>query len=391
MIGAINRYAINGGASPDWVQRAAAVAVAAALATVSPTKTTYSTATGNAGAVASVSPTHKQVAAATGTAGANGDVSPRLIYAASAAGTAGATGNAAVRRDVYATAAGDATCTGYALAADKLGEATANAAASVVLAKAHIVKPASTSKTCGATAIPPSGLVTRRPTVLASGLATGRAESKKKASGQTFYRHDGYVLGALATATATIVPDRVQIIATFGSFEFADAVGDATAFIRQPGRVYAVGAATGAQAFASIIFGGRVNANAGATGAALGVPYRGTTVLGTAGATRIQARGAILKMADAVGAESVANAISAIARRVTPGIAEGAALATSYPVQAKTVKGGYATAYATTTAILALAATNQEVSAPDARTMIVQSELRGMIVPFEDRLMRVFA
>ena len=382
MIGAINRYAINSGASPDWVQRAAAVAVAAALATVSPTKTTYSTATGNAGAVASVSPTHKQVAAATGTAGANGDVSPRLIYAASAAGTAGATGNAAVRRDVYATAAGDATCTGYALAADKLGEATANAAASVVFAKAHIVKPASTSKTCGATAIPPVGLVTRRPTVLAYAAATGRAESKKKASGQSFYRHDGYVLGAMATATATIVPDRVRVIATFGSFEFAEATGDATAFIRQPGRVAAVGTATGAQAFASIIFGGRVNAIANATGSALGVPYRGTTAIGTASATRIQARAAILKMADAVGAEAVATAISATAKRVTPGIADGVALATSYPAQTKAVKGGAATAYATATAVLALAATNQEVSAPDARTMIVQAELRGMIVPF---------
>ena len=391
MIGAINRYAINSGASPDWVQRAAAVAVAAALATVSPTKTTYSTASGNAVAVASVSPTHKQVATSAGTAGANSAVAPRLIYAASAAGTAGATGNAAVRRDVYATAAGDATCTGYALAADKLGEATANAAASVVLAKAHIVKTASTSKTCGATAIPPGGLVTRRPTVLAYAAATGRAEGSKKASEQTFYRHDGYVLGAMATATETIVPDRVQIIATFGSFEFADATGDATAFIRQTGQVNAVGAATGAQAFASIIFGGRVNATAGATGAAFGVPYRGTTVLGTAGATRIQARGAILKMADAVGAESVAIAISANARRVMPGMAEGAALATSILVPSRVGKGGAATAYATATAVLALAATNQEVSAPDARTMLVQPELRGMIVPFEDRLMRVFA
>ena len=91
MIGAINRYAINSGASPDWVQRAAAVAVADALATVSPTKTTYSTETGNAGANGAVFPTHKQVAAATGTAGANGAVFPTHKQVAEATGTAGAT------------------------------------------------------------------------------------------------------------------------------------------------------------------------------------------------------------------------------------------------------------------------------------------------------------
>lgn len=432
MNGYINGFSLNGAAYPSWVVRAVVVAVAAASVTVAPTRITFATAFGDAAVSVTLTQTHTIQARATGTTDTSSFVQPRLIYAGASTAEATATGNGAVRRDVFAFAGGDATCTGEALTAQALGEVDATAASTVVLADAHIIHPGRSLVLCEATGDGTAD-VTRYPTVVA-GLGSvqyTRGEASVQRSGESFYRHDGYVPLATAGAVGEVPQDRVQIIATFGSFQYADCTGTAGSFVIYSGRALGTGVNTPVQAVPSHIHRPTASGTADASGTATGTRNVLPMATAMADAAAQSPRGLIKHAARSVGSADVS--VSATGLRTAFGSAIGTAGGESagnvvYGVQhymdgagvgestgsasaTQNFKAATTGQVAEAVSVLAFAAkirqgavldavasalvgratgfTNADVRAPDERLMIVPEEPRGMIVYLEERNMVV--
>lgn len=453
--GFINGFSTNGAAYPSWVVRAVVVAVAAASVTVAPTRITFASALGDAAVSVTLTQTHTIQARVNGTADTSSFVQPRLVYAGSSAGVASATGNGAVRRDVFATAGGDATCTGEALTAQALGEVAATAASTVVLAKAHIIHPGRALVTCLATATG-TGDVTRYPTVVAGLGSVGytRGEASVQRSGESFKRLDGYVPGATSGAVADIPADRVKIIATFGSFDYADSTGTARSFVVFSGRSMATGVNTRVQAVATHIQRPTATGTATATADVSGTRTVLPVATATAAATALPPRGLVKHAAIGAGAAE-ATVVASAGVRTAFGVLAGVALAASagdvvygvqhhmagtgtatatgtasakylgagrslgtsggesfpatpgtqhwggvsaavgqadsQPATATQIKHAFATGTALGTAQKALGFANSDTLAPDGRYMRVPQEGRDMAAYFEERTMVVTA
>lgn len=432
--GFINGFSVNGAAYPSWVIRAVVVAAAVASFTVDQTRTTFASAYGDAAVSVHLTQTHTIQARATNTASASVDVQPTLKYAGHSLATANATGNGAVRRDVFATAGGDATCYAEALTAQAIGEAQATMASSVVLARAHIVFPGRALTPCVATGSA-HGDVTRYPTVLAGWgeVLYRRGEASVKRSGSGHYEHDGYVLGARASATGDIPQDRVKIIATLGSFDFADSTGAARSFVKHPGRALGTGVNTAVQATAIHIQRPRVNAQASASATITGTRVVNPVASADAQAV-VYAPKARIKHAALGAGSAVAANVSASGLRTANGYTEvwayasnpkaiefgvqhrstvAASASASSSAAAKQLFAGHVsttagaavgqavgtlriaarvnTTMATAIVGRAYALANSEVRAPDDRYMVPSQEDRGMTVYAEERTMVVTA
>ncbi len=435
MNGPVNGYSTNGAALPNWVVRAVVVAVAAATVAVAPTRITYATAYGDAAVAVTLSQTHTIQARASGTAVAQVSVAPTLKFAGASSAQAASFGAGAVRRDVFAQAGGDATATGEALTAQAIGSAQATCSATVV-AVAHIIHPGRAVQPCTGTG-QGAGDVTRYPVVLAGfgEVVYTRGEASVKRNATSFYEQDGYVPPGLAWARASgeVPQDRVKIIATLGSFTFADSTAAARAFMVTPGRALGTGVTTAQAVVATHIQRPRVNASAQASGQATGtrvvlpqatavadvIAYapRGfirhaSTGSGTATATLVQATGKRTTFswlianasADLAGitqfgfqhrstAEATAD-VTASARanarfagRVQDSASASIGQAVATLIQAASVQATLASA----TVGRAYAVANSEVLAPDDRYMYVPPEPRDMFAAFEDRTMVVTA
>lgn len=436
MNGQVNGYSINGAALPPWVVRVAVVAaVAAATHAVAPTRITYAGAYGDAVVNVTLSQTHTIQARASGTAQAQVSVAPTLKFAGASTANATSFGAGAVRRDVFASAGGDATASGEALTAQVIGSATATAS-STVDATAHIIHPGRSVQLCTAQG-QGTGDVTRYPVVLAGfGEVTyTRAEASLQLSGNAFKYLDGYVPAgfAISTANGEIPQDRVKIIATLGSFDFADSTATSRAFLVTPGRAIGTGVITAQTVVATHIQRPRVNATAQASASAHGTrnvlpaasatadvvsyPPRGlikhaSSAAGTAasvvvrdGAKRttfawlIASASAQLEGITQFGFQHRSNAETAItttasasgkalyAGRVAASIEASVGQAIGTLIQAARVQ----TTLASATVGRAYAVANSEVLAPDERYMIVAFDDRVMPVYAEDRTMVVTA
>lgn len=342
----INGYGVNGAYTPAWVVRAAVVAVAAAAAvTAAPTRILPATAYGNANVVVSLSQIKTVAAFATATGDATSSVLPSLRYAGRVNATGQATGTAIVYRAVPATAAGDASATGIALANAKLGNATATSASTTVLCQAHRIRPAASSQVATLTAVPAAAKVTRYSPVSASAEATGRGEASKKLSGQSYFRHDGYVLGAAATCTVTVEQDKTKIIATLGSFDFANSTGAATSFLRRRGASYSLGVST-----ALSVVGVRkalANATANATASSTVTPTKTNpaAALGLATAVKVSLAVSQRHAGSAAGEATLSDVLVSAkrtARALVTGTAQAQSLAVVYGRQFFDVAGGVA-------------------------------------------------
>ena len=287
----LNGYSVNGAYLPTWVVRAAVVAAAAAtVVTVAPQRILLASAYGDASVVITLTETQVVAARANGTAGVtSSSVTPAVIYSGAVNANAAASGYALVVRVVQASAGGDASATGSALPNAKLGEVLASSASTVVTCDAHRIRPGASLQPVVATADPISALVTRSPLapLVLSATATGRSEASTKLNGESFYRHDGYVLNALASCTPTIDQEKTNLIASFGSFDYATGTGTSTAFVRHRAAASVTGVATIEQAAATRTAKATATGSAVATASVEGTRVRNGAVTASAAATRI--------------------------------------------------------------------------------------------------------
>ena len=218
MRGVFNGYSINGSSLPDWLRYATVVAAAAASVTITPTRTTFAAAYGDASVVVTLTGNQNVAARAAGFTDSSSYARGNVIYSPGAASrTAQAVGYASVLRYVSAEADGDGTSIGLANAADALGESTASASSSSILCEAHRIRAGASLQPATLTATQPNGDVTRYVSVDAdAGSPIGRAE-------------------ASGSSTAEIVQEKAVVSATLGSFQYGDATGQLSGFLRRPG------------------------------------------------------------------------------------------------------------------------------------------------------------
>lgn len=330
----LNGYSVNGAYLPTWVVRAAVVAAAAAaVVTVAPQRILMATAYGDARVVVTLTETQVVAARATGTAGVTStSVTPRIVYSGAVDADAAATGYALVVRVVQATAGGDAYATGTALPNAKLGEALATAASTVVVCDAHRVRPGASFQPVGATADPIASLVTRSPLLptVTQAVATGRGEASLKLNGESFFRHDGYVLTAMAVCTPTIDQEKTKLIASFGSFDYATGTGASTAFVRHRALASGTGVTTPQAVVATRTARATATAPAVATATVDGTRVRLAQASGNGIATRVLLRPA-QRFAAASSSNAFLNEVQAVAVRQ----ARGTVLAQSTAYQAE--------------------------------------------------------
>lgn len=436
MNGQVNGYSINGAALPPWVVRVAVVAaVASATHAVAPTRITYAGAYGDAVVNVTLSQTHTIQARAIGTAQAQVSVAPTLKFAGASTANATSFGAGAVRRDVFASAGGDATASGEALTAQAIGSATASAS-STVDATAHIIHPGRGVQLCTAQG-QGTGDVTRYSVVLAGfGEVTyTRAEASLQLSGNAFKYLDGYVPPgfAISTASGEIPQDRVKIIATLGSFDFADSTATSRAFLVTPGRAIGTGVITAQTVVATHIQRPRVTAVAEASASAQGTRNVLPAASAAADVVSYLPRG-LIKHASSAAGTAASALVSDGAKRTTfswltasasaqlEGITQfgfqhrsnaETAITTTASASGKALYAGRVAASMQAnvgqaigtlihtgrvqdhigTAIVgrAYAVANSEIKAPDERYLIVQQDLRDMALTFEDRTMVVTA
>lgn len=431
--GSVNSGSLDGSSTPQWVIRAIVLAAAVATADSSVAlRTAYCAVDATATASASSDAVRTALASATGAASA-GSIAPAIAtYAGAVNASSTAVGYAAVRRDVFATAAGQATATGLALTANAIGDASATMGATVVQADAHIIFWGRSNTTAAATGSAAINGVTRYPTVNATaGSSYTRAEASIKLNGQTYYRLDGFVPGATASATAAINPGAVGVSTTIGCFDFGTATGGATAFVRHPGAGQATGLCAAvpatpvryAQATLTSAAGASATVTpnkiswrtAAADAAAFGYPSKASTnfaaraaadaggwnvtawsVRNTYGAA---ASGALSDLSASiltgtqhrgVAVTTTASSGSADGLVAYQGWADGFAEAAGESAANVNYAGA---AESTATAMVGKAEgfANSEIKAPPDRYMIVVEEDRSMLVPLDDRMMLIAA
>lgn len=434
MRGTVNGYSINGAALPNWVVRAVVAATAAATVTVSQSRITFGTVNADANVVVTLTQTHTIAGRSSANAIVSSSLSPTLVYAARSNAVAQAAGSASIRRDVFAFAGGDATCTAEALTAQAIGAASATMASTVVQAKAHRIRPAASLRYAEASSSA-SSKVTRYTLIPTTGfgIGNGRGEASKKTYPNNYFKHDGYVLRAMAESTGQIPQDRVVTIATIGSFQFSEANGASNSFIRYSARSLATGITTRLQASAIHIQRGRVNALAQANITANALRTRQGAAVAFADVAPNAPRARILQasrasasaaavvsvtqrrtaFAAAVSAAQSAvpfailygtqhrTTVNALAETTGIGLAfqrfAGTSLSAIAELQARSVDGyriaagSVSTTMASATVGRAFGLTNSEVLAPDDRYMRVSAEERAMAVAIEERTMMVTA
>lgn len=433
--GAINSFSINGAAVPNWIVRAVGiVAVAAATVTATPTRVASASAYGDAVAQVSLSPTQTVVARANGTAGASYYLAPHLVYAGKSTATASATGNGSVRRDIFAQAGGDAHAYGEALTAQAIGNANATMGATVVLCKPHIVFFGKSNVIGLASTAGDVAKVTRYCTAnTTAGIGYTRGEASIKLSGHSYYNHDGFVPLATCGCVASIPQDRVKIIATLGSFTFAECNGSAKPFIKYTAKSNVYGFCTSETVDSHKILKGIVSATAQATATIVGTRNVKPTATAQATASYYTIKPNFVRAAESQ-SDATATVIAANPKRRTFGASIGDALASAnnplmgnqnkatasdsgiataqtvgarikyaadaidLTAQATNVKAfgtlkkmGSANAIALASVGKAYAVANSDIAAPADRYMYVGDDPRGMTVDYEDRTMTVTA
>lgn len=328
--GAINSFSINGATVPNWIVRAVGiVAVAAATVTATPTRVAIASAYGDAVAQVSLAPTQTIIARATATAGVSSYLAPHIVYAGKSTATALATGNGSVKRDIFAQAAGDAHATGEALTAQALGNASVSMGSTVVLCKPHIVFFGKSNVVGLASTVSGSGDVTRYCTAsTTAGIGYTRGEASIRLSGTSYYRLDGFVPLATAGCVVSVPQDRIKIIATLGTFEFAECSAQANTFIRYTARSNVIGLSTAQTVNSHRILKGAANNTAQATATITGTRVALGIVSAQADASHLSIRYRI-KYAAASDSDATATNIAAIGKRVARGEAIGEAGAES--------------------------------------------------------------
>ena len=328
----LNGYGVNGAYTPAWVVRAAVVAVvAAATVTAASTRIVPATAYGDANVVVSLTQIRTVAAFATAAGDVSSSVASALIYAGRANALAQATSTALVYRSVPAQAAGDASANGTALANAKLGEATATAESTVVLCQAHRIRPGASYRLAELTQTPAGADVTRYSPAIAQAAATGRAEASTKLNGQSYFRHDGYVLGASSVCLALVEQDKIKIIATLGSFDFANGTGLGTPFVRHPGASYSLGASNAVSIVGQRNARAIVAATAAADSAAVAIKTQPGAALATAAATKVSIAVAQRHAASASNSADTAS-FPVVGKRTAHGASIATAEATAFAV-----------------------------------------------------------
>lgn len=259
----INGRAINGAAFAPWVVRASAtMAAAAVVAGCAANRITHASAHGNAAVVVSLSYTHHILARATGTTETTSSIAPTQRLAGASLFEGKAAGYAAVRRYVGAEATGDATSYGDALTAQAIGDARAEAQATVERARVHVIHPAAArlmSSADGAAACDVTRYaIVARP--LGRALpAWGEASVRRKE--QAHFEHDGYV-DAAARCDVAVDHDKTRVIVTYGAFDFGNTQMEARTFITYSAQSRGRAQALGLAATANHVFYPRTNEQA---------------------------------------------------------------------------------------------------------------------------------
>lgn len=288
----INGFGVNSAYTPGWVVRAVVVAVAAAVpVTTAPTRIVPASVYGNASVVVSLSQIKTVAGYASATSETSAAVRAAQIYSGRVSAVASAAGTAIVYRSVPAFAAGDAGAVGSALANAKLGTATASATATVDSCVAHRIRPAASNRVATLTVAQAIGGVTRYSPVTGNAAATGRGEASYRQSGQSYFRHDGYILNARSLCSGSVAQDKTKIIATLGSFDFANCSSASTAFLRYSAALSASGTCFATTLSAARTLAGRVSV--GATAAAppaIAVRVRRASVFDQASAAGVSPR-----------------------------------------------------------------------------------------------------
>lgn len=383
MRGVFNGYSINGSSVPDWLRRATVIAAAAATAAIAPTRTTFASSFGDASAAGIVSAQQNSSASAAGTAEATSYASPGIRYSGRSIATVESTGNASIIRLVPATSGGDAYSYGIANAADKLGEAESSAQSTVVSCLAHIIKPASSLATATLTEAQPNGDVNRYALVDAVGsISYTRSEASVRRTGELFYSHDGYVLDAIASASAAIDPSKVGITSGFGSFEFSDSTGACLAFVVHPGASGAMASSSGSLV-GSFTHGGTSAGSAASSGGVSGYILVPASATGLAEASA-QANGVWYGQAFSTADSLVSSEVTAVRTCYAWSASSAGAdhLLSNGPT---VIKLGSVNTIAYSMSGLAFATSNADVPAIAERRVLVEREARGIEVPNENR------
>lgn len=433
--GAINSFSINGAAVPNWIVRAVGVvAVAAATVTATPTRVARASAYGDAVAQVSLAPTQTIIARATATAGVSSYLAPHIVYAGKSTATALSTGNGSVKRDIFAQAAGDATATGDALTAQALGNASVSMGSTVVLCKPHIVFFGKSNVIGLASTVSGSGKVTRYCTAsTTAGIGYTRGEASIKLSGNSYYNRDGFVPLATSGCVASVPQDRIKIIATLGSFTFAESTAQANTFIRYTARSNVSGLSTAQTVNSYKILKGAVNTTAQASATITGTRVALGIVSAQANASHLSINTRFIRAAMGEG-DATAISIAANGKRTAKGAGIGeagaesnfpnvgkqnkstasdtaiatagvitarikyaaqstgdAAQATAIGARGTLILLGRATSTVLASVGKAYAVANSDISAPADRYMVIDAQSREMTAPFEDRTMTVTA
>ena len=347
----INGYGVNGAYQPAWVVRAVVVAVAAAATlTAVPTRVALASAYGNANVSVTINDLYVINASASATAGApSSSVTPRVKRAGRVLAAVDASGFALVIRLIPAQAGGDAAASGTALPNAKIGDASSTSLSSVVLCKAHRIRPAASYTLASASSIAPVSKVTRYSPAPGQADATGRAEASTKLSGQSFFRHDGFVINALSFSTALVDQSKTKLIATLGAFDFANGTGVANPFIRYTAGLFGPSSSVSAGALARRVQRGVVFSLAECTALAPGVRTRTSPASGNAEAVLIKAAIAQRHAASAIGSGGLSVVSLNASRRAVGAVyapAEASSLAIVTGRQFFAVAGGIAEATA---------------------------------------------
>ena len=272
----VNSHPLNGAALATWVKAATVAASVTLTATAEPTCIRGGVASFTGDASASVTAIRVFPGASTGASQAQGSAYPWYQGAGEAVLVGRATALAACERIVHAEAYGTATVTGSAIAESEIGEVIA-AADFTIEAEATRNRPGRAVITAGATADPVAVVFGQTVNLLAT--STARAEASVQLSGESFWRHDGYVE---ASATGILSPQITwSVLSVPLEMDFTIA---AEAVRQRPATaVLSVSCLGTAEVLAGVP--GEVDATVRATGEAIGTRVHGATVAGAASAT----------------------------------------------------------------------------------------------------------
>ena len=385
----LNGYALNRAALNSAGLLAILYGVVSATAGASGTseafKTQFAYATASAGVSSSITPTKTQYAAIAGTAGAEHFAVPTQTHAARSSSSAGATGVAFTSGNTFATSGGDCGATGYAIPNSKLADVAGSSGASGT-AEPTLNQYVRSSTTCTATGTA-EGFRTHQPTVSATAGCIGRADWTYKAYGGSIWLHDAH---AWDSAGGTLVVDetKYKVVTGNGFIATAESSSTAHAYLECRARVSASCGATAVIDATKTAYA-TMTGTAGCTGAPVATYNHMARVAATCGATYTQTVNSVLRSRTA----------EAVLTAGATGQAEGtiikfAVSSTQCGVLGWAIAVNTKMAQVNASASLTITANafgNAGVHAPEDRTMTVPEDGRNMIIPFDDRTMRLAA